>query len=203
MTHRFQQHATHFTVAASEMVTRYQQLDPSPPPSSESRKMPCRHPSAHRPAAFVFPHYSKHQHPERRTPHVSSPKRGASACWPTPRAGKQVRPSVFRSRRPTDCHLPCRRAGAVCEIRWVGFEDRHRSRLRPPACGGKRSRALGWVDAITDRLAIDLDLITKLDALTNVSGLLRPKSALPESVVPFQGANPDPPGPTPCAIWGF
>ena len=30
----------------------------------------------------------------------------------------------------------------------------------------------GWVNAITDRLAVDLDLITKLDALTNVSGLV-------------------------------
>ena len=30
----------------------------------------------------------------------------------------------------------------------------------------------GWVDAIADRLAVDLDLITKLDALTDVSGLV-------------------------------
>ena len=111
MTHRFQ-HATHFSVAAFGDGDRYQQFDPSPPPSSMEPKDAMPSSGAHRPAAFVFPHCSKHPAPERRT-HAPARSGVHQLVGQLPELVNSRRPSVFRSRRPTDCHLPCMSRGSL------------------------------------------------------------------------------------------
>src|SRR3989344_4892558 len=97
----------------SEMVTRYQQLEPSPPPSSMEPNDAM--PSSRRTPSSSFCFSSLLRAPSTRTAYSrSSPKRGCmSLLASSPELVNSSRPSVFRSRRPTDCHLPCMSRGSL------------------------------------------------------------------------------------------
>ena len=110
----------------SEMVTRYQQFEPSPPPSSMVPK--CAMPSSRRTPSSRRCFSSLLSAPSTLTAYSRSrPKRGCiSWLASSPELVNSSRPSVFRSSRPTDCHLPCcsfgslrNTVGRFCGSSWV------------------------------------------------------------------------------------
>ncbi|MDT4859003.1 hypothetical protein FQZ97_934970 [compost metagenome] len=91
----------------SPMVTRYQQLAPSPPPSSMEANWAI--PSSRRTPSSRRAFSSFDSAPSTRTAYSRcKPKRGCiNRLASSPELVSSSRPSVLRSSRPTDCHFPC------------------------------------------------------------------------------------------------
>ena len=170
MTHRFQ-HATHFTVAA------FGDGDPVPAIGPFATAV---FDGAERCHAVVQAHTVKQllfflitqstQHPNGVL--TLQPEAGVhQLVGQLPRAGKQQETFGIQiqtpNRLPLALHEPgqfAKHGGSVLRI-VMGHDFAHRLVVSDHT-------RWGWVDAIADRLAVDLDLITKLDALTDVSGLV-------------------------------
>ena len=90
----------------SAMVTRYQQFAPSPPPSSID--LNCAGPSAKLTPPNKRAFSSLLRAPSTRTAYSRSSPNLGCINWlaSSPALVSSNRPSVFKSKRPTDCHLP-------------------------------------------------------------------------------------------------
>ena len=110
----------------SEIVTRYQQLAPSPPPGSIAPNWAT--PSSRRTPPSNLAFSSLLKAPSTRTAYSrSKPKRGCIRLFAnSPELVNSSNPSVLRSSRPTDCHLPWSKrgrrrktVGRFCGSSWV------------------------------------------------------------------------------------